>query len=95
MANYQVICIIKPNVNSTHEHITEIGYYDSNSKKITITVDEVIKRIESNTDQFYVSTPVGTAHVKVERPTGRKAYIRTIPDSTNKDNLLKLEQCKK
>ena len=95
MANYQVVCITKPNSDSTHEHITDIGYYESSLKpNVNISVEEVIRRIEANIDQFYVSTSVGTAYVKVERPHNRRAYIRTIPDRTDKDNLLKLEQCK-
>lgn len=96
MASYQVICIIKPNVNSSHEHITDIGYYDSNSKKVIIPVSDAIKRIDLNEKEFYVKTGNDTAYVKVERPSGgRSAYIRTVPDSTKKDNLLSLDQCKK
>lgn len=96
MANYQVVCITKPNPDSTHEHITDIGYYESSLKpNVNISVDEVIRRIEGKIDQFYVSTPAGTAYVKVERPNNRRAYIRTEPDRTDKDNLLRLDQCKK
>ncbi|MGN7986137.1 DUF3892 domain-containing protein [Pedobacter sp. 22226] len=95
MASYQVICITKPDVNSTHEHITEIGYRESALRpKVTISVEEAIKRVDANAFEFYVSTSQGTAYVKVERPSGRRAYIRTEPDETKKDNLLNLPQCK-
>ncbi|QNK60991.1 DUF3892 domain-containing protein [Pedobacter sp. PAMC26386] len=94
MASYQVICITKPNVNSSHEHITHIGYYESSLKpKVTITVSEAIKRIDANSVEFYVSAGSSKADVKVERPAGRNAFIKTIPDHTQKDNLLKLPQC--
>lgn len=96
MGNYQVVCITKPNPGSTHEHITDIGYYESSLRPhVNISLAEVIRRIEAKTDQFYVSTPAGTAYVKVERPNGRSAYIRTERDRTDKDNLLSLGQCKK
>lgn len=95
MASYRVVCITKPDVNSSTEHITEIGYYESAFKpKVTISTEEAIKRIDANSSEFYVSTPQGTAYVKVERPIGRRAYIRTVPDRTEKDNLLSLQQCK-
>jgi len=94
MASYQVICITKPNVNSSNEHITHIGYYESALKpKVIIGVEEAIKRIDENSYEFYVSTPAGTAYVKVEKPFGRRPYIRTVPDRTEKDNLLNLPQC--
>jgi hypothetical protein len=95
MASYQVICITKPNVESTTERITKIGYYESSFKpKVIITVDEAIERIKVNPEEFYVKTGTDKAFVKVEKPTdGRKPYIRTIPDSTKKDNLLSLPQC--
>lgn len=95
MASYQVVCITKPDVNSTNEHITEIGYKESALRpKVIISVEDAIKRIDGNSYEFYVSTPQGTAYVKVERPAGRRAYIRTVPDRTQKDNLLSLPQCK-
>jgi len=94
MASYRVVCITKPDVNSSHEHITQIGYYESVLRpKVTISIEEAINRIDRNSLEFYVSSPVGTAYVKVERPIGRRAYIRTVPDRTQKDNLLSLPQC--
>lgn len=95
MASYRVVCITKPNVNSSHEHITEIGYYESalNPKRI-ISVDEAIRRIKLNKWEFYVSTASGTAYVEAY-PHGAEKYIKTIPDSTTRDNLLKLDQCSK
>ncbi|UEG52603.1 DUF3892 domain-containing protein [Mucilaginibacter daejeonensis] len=92
MASYQVVCITKPNAQSSHEHITHIGY-DTLFKRGIITVEEAIKRIEANSREFYVETPAGSAYVKVERPEGRRPYIRTVPDHTEKDNLLNLPQC--
>lgn len=91
MARHQVICITKPDVHSTHEHITHIGY--AGNPRVIITVNDVIERIETNVSQFYVSTSSGTANVEVVRIPGRRPFIKTIPDHTQKDNLLSLPQC--
>jgi hypothetical protein len=94
MASYQVVCITKPDPSSTHEHITHIGYYESAFRpRVIITVADAIKRIDANSKEFYVSVPQGTAYVTVVRPIGRNPYIKTVPDNTGKDNLLKLPQC--
>ncbi|MBB5635312.1 putative FlaG/YvyC family protein [Pedobacter cryoconitis] len=93
MASFKVICITKPNVNSSHEHITHIGYYDSNLKKVIITVKDAIKRIDANSLEFYVQTGSDKAYVKVVRVQGHEAFIKTIPDNTKRDNLLSLPQC--
>jgi hypothetical protein len=94
MPSYQVICITKPNANSSHEHITHIGFFSSPVHPTQIiTVEEAIKRIDANLLEFYVSTPSVTTFIKVERPIGKKAYIRTVPDHTEKDNLLNLPHC--
>lgn len=94
MANYRVVCITKPNVDSSHEHITHIGYYESISKpKVIITVADAIKRIKADPNEFYVIAETRKAYLEVERPIGHNPFIKTIPDSTKKDNLLKLDQC--
>lgn len=91
MPSYQVICISKPDANSSHEEITHIGFfYSPVYPKQIITVEEAIKRIDANLLEFYVSTPSVTTFIKVERPIGKRAYIRTVPDHTEKDNLLNL-----
>ena len=93
MASFKVICITKPNVNSSHEHITHIGYHDAYSKKVTITVKDAIKRIDANSLEFYVQTGNDKAYVTVVRTKDHEPFIKTVPDSTKKDNLLSLPQC--
>jgi hypothetical protein len=94
MASYQVICITKPHPTSSHEHITHIGYYESLSRpRIIITVEDAIRRIDHNKWEFYVSAQQGTAYVEVVRLPNRRPFIKTIPDRTQKDNLLTLPQC--
>ena len=91
--SFEVICIAKPDVNSSHEQITHIGYYESiNQPKVIIAVEDAIKRIESYDRAFHVYAGPKIALLKVERQNG-KAYIKTIPDEAQKDNLLNLPRC--
>lgn len=93
MASFKVTCIIKPNANSSHEHITAIGYNDSGSIKINITVKEAVRRIDLNPSEFYVQHGNDKVYVTVVRTAGHEPYIKTVPDHTQKDNLLSLPQC--
>ena len=93
MANCQITCITKPNPQSSHEHITHVGNPAWSMKRLT--VEDVIQRIRSNTDTFYVKDSRGNvAQVGVVDATpGRRAYIRTYADGKWTDNLLALNQC--
>ncbi|MBU6388540.1 DUF3892 domain-containing protein [Patescibacteria group bacterium] len=92
MANCQITCITKPNVNSSHEHITHVG---NPSVPWKLTVEQVIKNIDNGVDTFYVVDPRNgkTAYVGVQRPAGRRAYIQTYADGDWNNNLLSLNQC--
>jgi hypothetical protein len=94
MANCHVTCITKPNVNSPHEHITHVGNPAWTMKRLT--VEDVIQRINSRTDTFYVADQFGNrAMIGVVNPgAGRRPFIRTYSDGKWTDNLLALEQCR-
>jgi hypothetical protein len=94
MANCQITCITKPNVNSPHEHITHVGNPAWTVKRLT--VEDVINRIRRETDAFYVKDSYGNfAWVGVVEATPtRRAHIRTYADSKWTDNLLSLNQCR-
>lgn len=77
MADVRVTCITKPQPQSAVEHITHLG--GSGWKWLR---QEVIDSIEAGTNPFFVIDP-GTgqrANVRVVRPAGRIAYVRTSPD---------------
>jgi hypothetical protein len=59
MAEYLVTCVIKPNRQSTHEHITYLG--GPGSGGWTLMTQQVINLIENNDDHFYTQD--------VQRPT--------------------------
>ena len=90
MISHRIVAIRKPDRNSTHEHITHVQYDNLIHK-----VEEVISLIERATNSFYVTVGNATSLVTVVRPLGflRRPYIRTTPDWTGKDNLLKLPEC--
>jgi len=90
MADVQVTCINKPDVHSPLEHITHLG-----GSGWRWTREDVITSIEGRTNTFFVKDPRNDlrADVRVVRPTGRSAYVRTSPDGDLNDNLLSLNQC--
>jgi hypothetical protein len=58
-------------------------------------IDEIIERIDSGADQFWIQYALIPTKVVVKQrgPLERK-YLCTLPDSTMEDNLLKLPDCK-
>ncbi len=90
MADLEVTCIIKPNLDSTHEHITHLGGYGWFA-----TREKVIQNIENNTDTFYVLDPTNRrrSDVGVVRQLGQNPYLRTYADGYYNNNLLSLDQC--
>ena len=92
MADARVTCIIKPNPQSQHEHITHLG---DRSGGWLWTRDQVIASIDAKTNTFYVQDEAtGTrSEVGVVRPAGRPAYLRTYANGQWNDNLLYLPQC--
>jgi hypothetical protein len=91
MADVRVTCITKPNVFSSHEHITHIGGVGWKWDR-----DTVIRSIELKQNTFYVLDPStgNKAYVGVVRPRdGRSPYLQTYADGQWNNNLLSLPQC--
>jgi thioredoxin reductase len=88
---FRIQCINKPDRNSPVEHITHVGGYGSSQWKLT--VEDVIQRIESGAESFYVHVGLYETDVEVVSPPGRRKYIKTQPDSSKRDNLLSLPEC--
>jgi len=91
MADVQVTCIIKPNPQSPHEHITHLG----NPPTWRWTREQVIASIDAKTNTFFVRDPHSgkRADVGVVREAGKVPYLRTYADGTWNNNLLSLNQC--
>ena len=91
MARHRITCIVKPNRESKHEHITDVGLQDDTT---LWPRSKVIKALENKTDTFYVHEGTYEVEVVVAYPTdGRAPYIRTRADGVWKDNLLALAEC--
>ena len=92
MADAQVTCINKPNVNSSHEHITHLG---NPANQWRWTREQVIASIDAGTNTFYVIDPVSGARadIGVVRESGRAPYLRTYADRQRNNNMLSLNQC--
>lgn len=89
---YQITCINKPDRNSPVEHITHVGGFGTSQWKLT--VEEVIRRIESGQEAFFVKVGADVSDViVVDASLMRRKHIRTKPDSTQRDNLLSLPEC--
>lgn len=91
MADVRVTCIIKPNPQSPHEHITHVG----NPPTWVWSREDVIKSINEKTNTFYVLDPVSgmRANIGVFSAEGRLPYLRTYADGKWNNNLLSLTQC--
>ena len=92
MFDKQVTCIIKPNRDSTHEHITHIG---NKAEGWNITREVAIQRIDSKEYSYYTIDAFTRTkvYVGVVRPEGRAPYLRTYADGKWNDNLLALSSC--
>jgi hypothetical protein len=85
--NRQITCIVKPNVHSTHEAITEVG-----GPGFRVSRTECANDIVARRHNYHVK--VGLYDVAVTAYERNSTwYIKTKPDSTQKDNLLSLRQC--
>ena len=91
MADVQVTCIIKPNPQSPHEHITHLG----NPPSWLWTREKVIASIDAKTNTFFVIDPFSgkKAYIGVVREPGKAPYLRTYADGKWNNNLLSLNQC--
>ena len=88
MADYRVTCITKPNRNSQHEHITELG-----GNGWTLPVQSVISYIDNGTHTFHTLEGGKKAYIGVVRENGKSAYVRTHADGYWRNDLLALNAC--
>lgn len=87
MADRQVTCIIKPDRDSTHEHITHLGGYGW-----CWPVERVMNALYSGTDTFYTWDGRKRAEVKIRVRNGRR-FVQTQTDGDWSNNLLSQETC--
>ncbi len=87
----QVTCITTSGPKDDCTCITHIGRWGDIGR---ITTQEGVRRIEDGTDTFWVRDPADGSRVNVHvAQRGGRKYLRTDPNDTPRDNLLKLPQC--
>jgi hypothetical protein len=75
------------------EHIVAIGG-PGDGTGWTLPVEVVVERINSGAEAFFVHVDNAEVDIEVVQASGlRRAYIKTKPDYTTKDNLLSLPPC--
>lgn len=93
---FQITCINKPDRDSPIEHITHVGG-GVLASPWKLTVETVIQRIKSggpDHEDFFVRVGTDQAEVVVVPPTpSKREHIKTVPDATQRDNLLSLPEC--
>lgn len=95
MADGQVTCINKPDVNSSHAHITHLGNPANQWRWTCAHVIDSVDAVDAGTNTLYVIDPLGGARadIGVVREFGRAPYLRTCADREWNNNLLSLNQC--
>ena len=92
MKEFEINCVIKPNRESRHEHITHVG---NRNGSWLLTRESAIQRIESKAELFYTVNQKtnSKAYVGVVREAGKSPYLRTYADGVWNDNLLAQQEC--
>jgi Protein of unknown function (DUF3892) len=91
MAN-RITHIRKPDVNSSHQHITHIKGTRPDGLTFESTVAVVVANLKTGDYSYYVQRDGRTINVTHQKSMAGNEYIKTEPDSTQKDNLLSLPQ---
>jgi hypothetical protein len=91
MARYRVTCTTK---SSDNERIVALGCYaPGNAFFLGFTEAEVIARLESHSDSYYVERPDGHVADLIVAERERRKYVKTVADGERPDNLLSLPHC--
>jgi hypothetical protein len=89
---FQIKCINKVDRLNPYERITHVGGFGTSHWKLTSA--EVIRRIESGSESYYVSRPQGdTVWVRVAVSRFGNKYLKTETDGDEPNNLLSLPEC--
>lgn len=90
----EIACITKPHAHSLLEAITHVGGLRRNGVQFYITREECADDIRNSRESYCVHAGHSYTDVEAYKHNG-EWFIRTKPDSTQKDNLLSLAQCRR
>lgn len=93
--SYEIKCINKSDRDNIHERIQSIGGLKSDGTRWKISLNQAIEGIESKKWSFYVNNISGKkVNVIVAKTSDGNKYLKTEADTTVKNNLLELPECK-
>jgi len=93
----RITCITKDSGNHENPYvaISYLGWINENNQEVGYDTREVIYNFVKKGNTAYVKDDFGNKInlMCATSPIGTK-YVKTIPDETKTDNLLKLPECK-
>jgi hypothetical protein len=87
----EISCVNKWDRQNEHERIQNVGGANLNGARWKLSEDEAIQGIDSGRWAFFVRYPVEVDVVVAQH--GERKYLRTDPDKTKENNLLRLPEC--
>ncbi len=89
----QITCTNQTNSKNLYEQISDVGV-TINGKTVILPLKDAVQAADNGQYTFFVSMGGIEVEVKVDEREGHR-YLRTEPDSTQKNNLLNLNPCVK
>jgi hypothetical protein len=94
VADYRVDCVNKPDRNSPHERITNVGGpKPDGTGRWKDSVPNVVRFIENKEHRFYTNEGGVSAWVGVRTSAAGNKFLQSHADGVWKDNLLALAEC--
>ncbi|MEY9184557.1 DUF3892 domain-containing protein [Bradyrhizobium sp. USDA 313] len=88
----RICCINKTDRRSAHERIKYVGGVNLDGTRWRLSVEKIIRDLESREWEYYVEESGVTAEVIVATD-GRHKYIKTTVDGIQPNTLLSLPEC--
>lgn len=93
--SHEIKCINKSDRYNIHERILSIGGINNDKTRWKLSLNAAIKGIEDGNWTFYVNNTYGQrVNVIIAKTVLGNKYLKTEADTTEKNNLLELPECK-
>jgi Protein of unknown function (DUF3892) len=92
--SHEIKCINKSDRYNIHERILSIGGLKNDGTSWKLSLNRAIKGIEDGDWTFYVNKAGNKVNVVIAETSQGNKYLKTEADTTDKNNLLELPECK-